>query len=584
MDQEIPGTDATSSTEICLETSDPAVIFENITFSDGTKIDLKPNDVVVLVGPNKSGKSVALRELQKQLETSHQGTVVTQVNYRCIGTTDELHAYLKRHTKKNSQQNRYDGYNISAPLDHVDAFWPKNNGIRNLARFFCLRLLTETRITDSNPAPAINTLEEAVSNPIQLLYSDDKLEKRINDYFQQAFGKDLVVFRLGGTKFPLLLGQNPSLQADENLTSASYCERLAESTTPLKEQGDGMRSFASVVLHLLAPVTPSILMLDEPEAFLHPPQAKLLGELIAKERPSRSQLFVATHSPDVINGLLNVAPDNLRILRIQREGDVNRVKKLDKQRAKEISADPLMRYSSVMSGVFHERVIICESDSDCMFYNSILDLPEVSGEQHPDVLFVHANGKHRMAVLAKALKELDVPVDVVADIDILKNDDVLKDIIKSLGGDWDIVQPIAQMIRTAIKECRPQLNAAEITKAIKKCLKSVPSIGEFPKETASEITRIFRDSSPWEAVKRSGKTAIPNGEATKKFNDLQQLCNQVGLWIVPVGELEGFCKSIGGHGPRWVQEVISNRELSTDPDLQCAREFVCKIWDSRYPR
>ena len=54
-------------------------------------------------------------------------------------------------------------------------------------------------------------------------------------------------------------------------------------TTPLKRQGDGMRSFASVVLHLLATVTPSILMLDEPEAFLHPPQARLLGTSLLRK-------------------------------------------------------------------------------------------------------------------------------------------------------------------------------------------------------------------------------------------------------------------------------------------------------------
>ena len=68
-----------------------------------------------------------------------------------------------------------------------------------------------------------------------------------------------------------------------------------------------MRSYASVILHLLAPITPSILLLDEPEAFLHPPQARLLGEIIAAERPSRAQLVVATHSPDVLHGLINVA-------------------------------------------------------------------------------------------------------------------------------------------------------------------------------------------------------------------------------------------------------------------------------------
>ena len=585
MDHAKRESDANPPAETRSATTDPAVTFESITFSDGTKITLQPTDVVVLVGPNNAGKSVALRELEEHIRNSYQGTVVTQVNSRRAGTEEELLAYLRRHTKENLHPGAtmYVGYHISVFPPHISSYWSNANGIQDLTSFFCLRLPTETRIIDSDPAPAFRALDDPASHPTQMLYSDDELEKRINGYFQQAFGEDLIVYRLGGTEIPLLVGENPSLQAGENRTTSSYCRRLIDSTIPLKQQGDGMRSFASVVLHLLAPVTPSILMLDEPEAFLHPPQAKLLGELIAKERSSRSQLFVATHSPDVINGLLNVAPDNLRVLRIRREDKVNYVKELDKERAREINADPLMKYSSVMSGVFHERVIICESDSDCAFYSSILDLPEVHGERQPDVLFVHANGKHRMAKLAKALKELDVPVDVIADIDILKSDHVLEDIIKSLGGTWGEIQPIALMIRNAIEERKPPSSAGEIKKEISEILKTLPSGGEFLKETHSRIKEVFRKASPWDAVKGSGEAAIPQGTATQQFNNLQNYCNRVGLWIVPVGELEGFCRSIGGHGPGWVQEVIANCDLSTGSNLQSAREFVRKVWNSRIP-
>ena len=144
-----------------------------------------------------------------------------------------------------------------------------------------------------------------------------------------------------------------------------------------------MRSFASVILHLLAPLTPSVLILDEPEAFLHPPQARLLGHVIGNERSERAQLFVATHSPDVLEGLVNVAAGHLRVLRIQREGNVNRVDVLDQDHVKEISVDPFMKYSSVLSGVFHERVVVCEGDSDCVFYNSLLALPDVHGDFYP---------------------------------------------------------------------------------------------------------------------------------------------------------------------------------------------------------
>ena len=579
MNRDTKKSDADPPCETSSTITDPSVTFESITFSDGTTIALKPTDVVVLVGPNNAGKSVALRDLDQHVEKPFQGIVVNNIELSYSGTLEELLAYIEQfsYEKGDGPDKKFIGYRCSVKERRVEYLWFSH--LHEFSQFFCMRLQTETRITDSNPARSIRVLEEAASHPIHMLYSNDDLEQRISDYFRRAFGKDLIVHRLGGQEFPLLVGERLLPQEGEDRLSASYCRRLGDSTEPLKEQGDGMRSFASVILHLLAPITPSILMLDEPEAFLHPPQAKLLGELIAKERSPRTQLFIATHSPDVLNGLLNVAHNNLRVLRIQREGIINRVKELDKEHAREISNDPLMKYSSVLSGVFHERVIICESDADCMFYSSILDLQEVHGDRQPDVLFVHASGKDRMAKLAKALIELGVAVDIIADIDILREG--IKGIVKTFGGDWKTVQPIVKKIKDAIENHKPWLDAEEIRKAILEKLGGEPLQGEFPKEKRSGIEAIFKKASPWDAVKEAGESAIPAGEGTRQFQELQHLCKQIGLWIVPVGELEGFCKSVGGHGPKWVQQVIEQYDLASDSDLQKARDFVREIWISR---
>ena len=410
---------------------------------------------------------------------------------------------------------------------------------------------------------------------------DDQIESKMSGYFRRAFGKDLILYRAGGSQFPLLVGDRLGPLQGEDRISSSYCERLRASTVPLDGQGDGMRGFASVILHLLAPITPSVLLLDEPEAFLHPPQARLLGEIISTEKSSRAQLFVATHSPDVLHGLINVAPDHLRVLRMQREGSVNRIKELDKALIREISFDPLMKYSSVLSGVFHERVIICEADADCMFYSSVLDLTEVHGVRQPDVLFVHAGGKDRMPALAKALVALDVPVDVIADIDILNDAAAFGRLVESIGGDVTTVLPLAEAVRKAIEEQKPQLTVAQIQDEIREELNREPSDSESAKLLRKRINAIFGKASPWGAVKRSGEAALPAGQATQQFRGLQRLCHQMGLWIVPVGELEGFLKSVGGHGPPWVQEVIEERDLATDPDLEPARAFVRQIWQSR---
>jgi energy-coupling factor transporter ATP-binding protein EcfA2 len=393
----------------------PSITFDTLTFSDGTEIKLDDRDIVVFVGPNNAGKSEALRELFDRMEASGGRRVIVSALMRRTGQGSDVLAFLEKHSRKietdDKERPQYRGLGFSFIASKVEGWWAGN--LMQLRPLFLLRVQTETRITDSRPAEAINTIEQTPAHPIQLLYVQPEIEKRISGYFRRAFGQDLILFRAGGSQWPLLVGSRPKLNPGEDIYSTDYNRRLLASTIPLVQQGDGMRSFATVLIQLLAPTTASVLLLDEPEAFLHPPQARLLGEFIAKEKLEHAQLFVATHSADVLQGLLNVASEHLRIVRIQREGTVNRVKELDKAQTKAIGADPLMKFSNVLSGIFYQRVIIGESDADCMFYSALLDLPAVHGKLQPDVLFIHAGGKHRMAALAEALRALDVDVDII---------------------------------------------------------------------------------------------------------------------------------------------------------------------------
>ena len=560
----------------------PTITFQSITFSDDTEIELDGTDVVVLVGPNNAGKSVALRELEEHVGDTLNSKIVKSVVRRTTGTQVDFATFVNEHVKVSTRGSSriYSGNRFSFSTNQsIESLWP--NSMNSLRPLFCTQIPTKTRITDSDPVNAIDVLDEPATHPIHMLYSDDQLECRISGYFRRAFGEDLVVFHGGGKSIPLLVGQRPEMALGEQRTSRVHCERLRKFMVPLNEQGDGMRSFASVVMHLLAPTSPSILLLDEPEAFLHPSQARLLGEIIATEKSSGSQLFVATHSPDVLHGLITVAPDHLHVLRMQRDGNVNRVKELDKSLVKEISSDPLMKYSSVVSGVFHERVIICEADADCLFYSSILDLPEVHGERQPDVLFVHGNGKHRMGRLAKVLTALDVPVDVVADIDIVDDLKVLKELVEALGGDWVAMESAATAVKKDIEQHKPPLTVPDIRERVREILDRGPSEDESPEGLSSSIGEIFREASPWNAIKRAGEAALSAGQATLHFLKLQAMCRDMGLWIVPVGEMERFCKSIGGHGPKWIQQVIEQRKLANDPELKDARDFVRQIWSSK---
>jgi AAA domain, putative AbiEii toxin, Type IV TA system len=562
----------------------PTVSFKSLTFSDGTTVSLGNSDVVVFVGPNNAGKSAALRELEVYIGPPVKQIIITGVSLHRTGSPQEVRSFLEANAQRrgDAQNLTYQGFGYNISAQALDSWWDSRLDLfRNL---MCMRISTETRITFSNKQPSIDTVNESPSHPSHIIYADDRIEQRLSGYFRRAFGKDLIVDRGGGSQIPLMVGGRPTTNPGEDRVSATYLERLRRASKPLDSQGDGMRSFASVILQLLAPSTQSVLLLDEPEAYLHPPQARLLGEFIAKERRADSQLFIATHSADVLQGLLQGAPEQLRMLRIERNGDINRVKELDKEKARAIGSDPLMRFSNVLNGVFHERVIICEADSDCMFYSAMLDLPEIRGEHQPDVLFVHANGKHRMAALAEALRSLGVTVDIIADIDVINDESVHRKIVEALGGIWLTVEDHAKPVRDAIVQHKPWLNSAEVVKAVKDIVKDAPATGEFPKTLQKNIESIFRKASPWDAVKEAGEAAIPSGQPSVHYRELKKLCSAIGLWIVPKGEMEGFCKDIGGHGPRWVQQVIETYNIATASELEAARRFVKEMWHARSAR
>ena len=563
----------------------PELCFETITFSDGVTLELDEDDIVVFVGPNNAGKSAALRELEGWVARSTAGNVIKNATMTKKGTHEDLRTYLEAKAQKSGDiaNLHYGGIGYNIHHSHLNYFDDPADR-HPVAPFFAKQLTTQSRLTDSNAAPGIALYQDPPTHPIHLLLMDQTLSKAISDKFRHAFGEDLTPFRAGGNKFPLYVGDKPVIPPGKDELTKEFVEALLESNVLLEAQGDGMRSFAAVMLHALAEHTHSIQFLDEPEAFLHPPQARLLGRYIAEnEAGTSSQLFIATHSTDVLEGLIEGGSDKVRIVRLRREGNVNHIKELSKQQTKSVTEDSLARFSRVFDGVFFEHVVICEADADCMFYQSFLSIPTISGDRRPDVLFVHAAGKHRMAKITDTLRSLDVPVSVITDIDILNDETTFRDLFEKLGGNWDDAESHWKAVSNHVVSKRPPRNAEEVASLIAKELEGIAGSAEFPKEREQAIKRIFKHASPWSAMKSSGRSALSPGEPTKQYDTLCEKCSDHRLWIVPVGELEGFCRSVGSHGPGFVEKILEERDLETDPELREAREFVERIWAKAKP-
>lgn len=555
----------------------PKIWIEKIKFSDNSELTFAPNQITVFVGPNNAGKSASLKEINiLTRQKNREGKVVRDFVLKKEGTPEDLFNFIKEFSilhNTNNPEPHYNGYKYSLYGGSIKNYWNQENQLSELQPVFINLLSTEERLNIANPPQNISLTKDAVSHPIHFMQKDDSIENKFSGYFQQAFNEELIVHRNAGNNVPLYIGRKPIPKEGEDRVSIGYLNDL-EKLPLLHEQGDGMRSFVGVLLSAFIS-NHNVLLIDEPEAFLHPPQARLLGKMLAKDLPSDRQLFLATHSSDFLKGLLEADVSNLKIVRIQRQGDINKISTLDNSDIKELWSDSLLRHSNILDGLFHSKVIICESDSDCRFYSAILQsLYESDSNISPDYLFTHCGGKHRVACVVKALKKLNVDIHAILDFDVLNDTYPLKDIFEEFGGNWSLIESDWKIVKNSVDAKRPELETEDLKKELIPLIESTTE-RTFPQEKIKEINSLLKKVSAWSHAKQVGRSFIPNGQPTQAYLRLIIELERVGLIVVEVGELESFVKSIGNHGPKWVNDVLL-KDLAIDEELKEAREFVKK--------
>lgn len=554
----------------------PNVRVRSITFNDGQTLTLEKSEIVVFVGPNNSGKSLALRELYGSLERGSQFDL--RVFEEVAWDFDEDLPSVRRWT--NSLRVMTNG-NLYVPgagvhgKGAVPAHWEnrRSHGIAALAPAFAVLLNTDARLSAAQQVPSIDLIANAPEFPLQVLYDDEELEAKLDHIYARAFGSHLLVNRFAGQSIYLHVGTPPIVGPGEDRLSKSYRERLGK--LPLVQgQGDGIRAFVGILLNALV-ADRDALFIDEPEAFLHPPQAAMLGRILASETPADRQLFISTHSTDFLRGLLEEADTRVRVVRITRDGDTNRIAELSPRSVSEVWSDPLLRYSKVLDGLFHDGVVVCEGDADCRFYSAMIEAVN-KGQPRPDLWFVYGAGKSRIAAIIRALGAIKVPIRVVADFDILNNEQPLRQVFEGLGGAWNAIQQDWNIVTKAVVQKRPQLNKSDAERAVQGLL-AANKEDVLSDETLTKLRGVLRSASAWAEAKKTGRRFIPTGDATQAYIRLDAALKSVGLHVVGVGEVEGFCPSVGGHGPQWVIDVLGGHDAATAPELAEARDFAREL-------
>ncbi|MGW5037306.1 ATP-dependent nuclease [Streptomyces parvulus] len=543
-----------------------------IFLADGTVVEPPRNGMTLFTGPNNSGKSLLLRELVT-LTHHHPGTGgdtfhwVDRIEIHREGAGEDFISWLNERGQgaryhEYSQKSFLPGRVHGADDERLDTETARTTwdaaSFSRISHLLINDQWTDQRLSDQTSSNAWNQ-DFPPNHPTQRIWEHKETHDRFSDLFQNAFGLPISINRY----VPQLRLQIGSTGLEDTPPPPSPELREAYSSLPyLAAQGDGMRAFANILLHCIARPFP-LIVIDEPEAFLHPPQARLLGRYLALYTPSPSQVIVATHSVDFLNGVLegNSAKESSKrpvaLVRISRKSSTLTAHTLTHESVSEILDTPLLRYSNIISGLFHDGVVLCEAEGDCQFYAATFDVLHGS-ESHANFTFLHVNGKARLSDAGHKLRRCGIPTAIVTDFDFLNDTTKIKQALSNLGGRWSDIQDDVQELHRHAASSVVTAPASEVKKTIAGVIGNPRGRTTLTTRQVQEISAALKSADGWKNLKKSGIAGL-SGEPHNAARRIIDYFAKIGVFLVPVGELECWVRALpAANKNTWLTKVFDD--------------------------
>lgn len=486
-------------------------------------LSLEPSGITLFVGPNNSGKSLVLREIEKCCATHNKASnhVLADIEFAMPQKDVVLKDLESKRTEPNKGENVPDGSIVVnrintyqglkpreiVPLNQVGS-WVDSNNIGALARYYIslltVRLDGATRTTLLNPANRGDLLASP-TNILSALWIDSKSRTKIRNLTKEAFASFFTIDALNGAQLRARLAKRAPLDESEEQSLDQRSRDYHRESIEIIEASDGVKAFTGMISTILGQNC-KIPLIDEPEAFLHPPLAKRLGKELAETASTRDACaFIATHSADFLMGCVSGSPE-VNIVRLTYKGNKPTARLLKHARLQEIIKSPLMRSTGVLSALFHEGAVVCEGDSDRALYQEINDrIASIEKNNYSEALFINAHSKQSTSKIAGPLREMGIPAAIIVDFDILKKNDEFKILLSELSIPTTLASGWCQQKALISKHC-------------------------------SDI------GIDW---KRRGILDVIDPSMNLSLKTLLSALADFGIFVVPNGELESWLTNIG---------------------------------------
>lgn len=560
------------------KSSNLSLSIEKITFNDGTTMKFQNDDIVLLVGANNVGKSRALKDIKENLiDLSENKVIINKVVYKASNfNQDNLEEFFEKNYSKDSWGN----YNVW--IDNTQSYSYNDVSIKSIIderQFYKVMfsfLSTENRLSITRPIDFNLSVDNRSLSVMKSLERDSEAIDTLNKMLNKGFEKSIDTFEdyIDGTivkKYKI--GESADIIDAIKLNRRDSLIALKK-MEDLHDQGDGIRSAIAILASLIVN-DKSLFLIDEPETFMHPPQARLLGKNIVS-LSQQKQCFISTHSIDFIKGVLETGSSRVKIIKIDRAENKNKFNLIDNDSVAEIANDKNLKYTSILDGLFYNRLVICENESDCKFYSAILENLDLTIYQN--TLFSAVGGKHQFKKVIPLLNKLNINYSVIADIDLINNADNLKQLVNSIEN--DCYNKIESTHNKFITEFEEGMNSSVKTQeTIKNEINQLFNKEKYlPESTAKKIKNLLKDISSFKLLKDGGKSILPQGECITLFNQINDFLKEHNVFILECGEIERFVPEIDGHGNTWVEKTFNKYQDINDHAYDEARRFIKSVF------
>lgn len=553
---------------------------ETISIQFGEPLALSRDGITLIVGGNNSGKSTLLRQMHESI-TSYSSNIssdprlLSSQEVELRGSLADVHAWMAANSFPSRNGYLRHGVEVTPELlNHI--LKGRDGHFRELGQVTTLAASARSRFDAANPVQKRADFSSPPSSDLHYFEDSLELQAELSDYCEKIFGVGLTLDPLSGEV--MFRFGTPTVAAPPVTNVTSVFREDLSKLAPINEQGDGVASTLGLLIPLLAGQN-QIAFVDEPEAYLHPPQAFKLGQILASiTARNSSQLVVATHDKNFVAGVLANKVVDSTIIRLERVGESTTGYRVEPEQIDGIWSSPLLRHSNVLDGLFHRAVVVAEDARDCLFYAAALEAaaPLESGMIPTDVLFLSSNGKGGVAEIASILTAAHVPVIAVLDMDAIRDKQLLKRIVGALQTEWTSILETKYDLATAeFRQPRKRITKATANARISTVLSAEPE-EYFDEPTRKAILDAISVANPWSEVKKYGVAAF---KAERKAADetLDHLAN-AGIVLVPSGELESLAPSLQvKKGPEWVAEALRTEAHRNAPAVDLARAIVAAI-------